>query len=55
MGWATMNLGEGGETDCVIGHLFEGFDGRRHGSLLLLQECFLVLGNLVYIDYHAPM
>jgi hypothetical protein len=50
-----VNLGEGGDTDYVIGCLFQDFDCRQHDSLLLLQECFLVLGESCYVDYCAPM
>ena len=42
-----MNRGEEGETDRVLGRLFKGADGQRHGSLLLPWHCFVFLGNLV--------
>ncbi len=47
-----MDLGERRGTDCVVGHVLEGFDGRRHAASSLL-----FLGNLVCLwrDYLAPM
>ncbi len=47
-----MNLGERRRTDCVIGRVLEGFDGRGH-----VASSVLFLGNLVCLwrDYLAPM
>jgi hypothetical protein len=56
--WTTVNLGEGGGTDHLVGCLFEGFDSRRpfFYGIFFCWVSVLILGEfLVEITVHQCM